>query len=123
LEVDAEDTASMILRFASGCIGEIHLDFVQRVQARNCKIVGTNGTILWDHLEGSLKILSPNSAQSQQFDVRGSSNDRYMAEMESFLRCIEGKEEPVVEVHSGRRTLEIALAAHESARTQRVITL
>lgn len=123
LEVDAEDTASIILRFASGCIGEIHMDFVQRVQARNCKIVGTNGTILWDHLEGSLKILSPNGAQPQQFDVRGSSNDRYMAEMESFLRCIDKGGQPVVDLQEAVRTLKAALAAHESARQAKMVNL
>jgi predicted dehydrogenase len=123
LEVDAEDTASMVLRFASGSVGEIHLDFVQRVQARNCKIVGAEGTILWDHLEGSIRVSSPRDTQPRQFDVRGKPDDRYVAEIESFLRCIEGVHEPVVDIHSARRTLEVALAAHESARTQRAVNL
>lgn len=38
LEIDTEDTAALLLRFTSGAIGEIHLDYTQRVYSRTCQI-------------------------------------------------------------------------------------
>jgi Predicted dehydrogenases and related proteins len=40
LEIETEDTAAILLRFASGSIGEVHLDYVQRAYNRTCHIIG-----------------------------------------------------------------------------------
>ena len=121
LEVDTEDTACMTLRFASGCIGEIHVDFVQRARARNCKIVGTEGTIIWDNLDDSVHVFKAADGQWARIDSTGDTNAKYLAEMESFLSCLNGTKSPEIDATSARRTLEIALAAHESARTQQAV--
>lgn len=123
LEVDADDTASMVLRFSSGCVGEIHLDFVQRAHVRNCKIVGTEGTIIWDSIAGSVSVYSTKDNKWKSLQVKCDSNDMYLAEMETFLLCLNGERLPVVDLPAARRTLEIALAAHRSAHTQRAVDL
>jgi predicted dehydrogenase len=123
LEVDAEDTASIILSFASGCIGEVHLDFVQRVRARNCKIVGTDGTIVWDHVEGSLKKFAANEPSWEEFELATDANAKYVAEIDDFLACAASGRPPIVDVHAGHRVLQIALGALESAATGRAIDL
>ena len=48
LAVNVEDSASLLLRFASGCHADLHLDFVQRVPSRSCKLVGEEGTAIWE---------------------------------------------------------------------------
>ena len=123
LQVDTEDTASMVLRFASGCLGEIHLDFVQRKRIRSCKIVGTEGTIRWDHLEGSVSISSSEDNDWQRLEIPCDPNEMYLAEMEAFLRCLDGTQPPAVDVDSATRVMEIALAAHRSAASQCAVTL
>ena len=40
LEIDTEDTAAIVCRFAGGVIGSIQLDYVQRVPLRNGFIIG-----------------------------------------------------------------------------------
>jgi predicted dehydrogenase len=117
LEVDVEDTASIILTFESGCVGEVHLDFVQRARARNCKIVGTEGTIIWDHITGSLMIFAAGNLSWRSFDLDPDPNAKYLAEMDDFMRCAIGEHEPVVGLHAGVRVMEIALAALESTMT------
>ena len=123
LQVDTEDTASMVLRFASGCLGEIHLDFVQRERTRNCKIVGTEGTIAWDHIEGSVSIYSIEDSDWQRLDIPCDANEMYLAEMEAFLHCLDGKQPPAADIDSATRVLEIALAAHRSSDTQSAVSL
>ena len=123
LQVDAEDTASMILRFASGCVGEIHLDFVQRARSRSCKVVGTEGTIIWDHLDSSVRAFAAEQGKWERTDVPCGPNDDYLAEMKSFLRCLDGAQQPVVDAHTARRVLEIAMAARESACTHQPVDL
>ena len=123
LEVDAEDTASMILRFASGCIGEIHLDFVQRTPSRCCKVVGTEGTIIWDKTDSSVRVFTAQDGQWERIDVCCDINDMYMAEMKSFFACLDGAQQPVVGAEDARRALEIATAARRSACTNGVVEL
>ena len=41
LEMDAEDTAAMILRFDGDVLGEVHVDCLQRGYSRTCTIIGS----------------------------------------------------------------------------------
>jgi predicted dehydrogenase len=50
LEIDVEDMAEIVLRFRNGAIGSVHLDMLQRPATRTCRIVGTDGTVVWDGL-------------------------------------------------------------------------
>ena len=123
LEVDVEDTAFIILNFQSGCVGEVHLDFVQRARARNCKIVGTEGTILWDNIDESLNQFIASRAEWTKLDLEIDPNAKYVAEVADFLSCIEEQRAPRVDLYSARRVLEIALAARHSAATGQSIEL
>lgn len=117
LEVDVEDTASINLRFKSGSIGEIHLDFVQRAFSRTCKIVGTEGTLIWGALEPSLKWFNIDSNSWQNINVESELNDKYRDEIETFLCSVNDSLETVNDATSGLRTLNVVLACQESAST------
>lgn len=116
LNVDAEDTASMIFRFESGCVGELHLDFIQRTKSRNCKIIGSEGTIFWDNNDQEVNVFTSFESSWRKFDVSSDTNQKYLKEMASFLDCIATGREPVVGVGSARRTLEVALACQKSSQ-------
>ncbi len=85
LEVDVEDCASLLMRMASGCQVEIHLDFVQRGYSRNCKIAGENGTLFWDFTTREVKMFSAEANGWQSFSYDFEPNDMYVAEIEHFL--------------------------------------
>ncbi|MBI4657243.1 MAG: Gfo/Idh/MocA family oxidoreductase [Verrucomicrobia bacterium] len=123
LEVAAEDTACMTVHFASGVVGQIHVDFVQRVKTRNCKIVGTLGTIYWDNWDASVKVFTIDSGKWERIEAPSDTNEKYFAEMNSFLGCLDGSVKPVVDAESGRRTLAVALAAQHSARTNATVAI
>ena len=125
LEIDTEDVAAMLLRFASGAIGEIHVDYVQRVATRQCRIIGEEGTLQWDASTGEVRHYSAARAgwatfrPAASFDV----NDMYVAEMEHFLACLERRECAQQDVAEGVRVLEVALAAKRSAATGQAVRL
>ena len=125
LEIDTEDTAEILLRLKSGDIVEVHLDYVQRAYGRSCQLIGEEGTILWDINDKQVRLYSAGEKQWQVFPEAPAydSNQMYLEEMKHFLRCLEGKDRPMQDIKAGKRVLEIALAAKESARTGKAISL
>jgi predicted dehydrogenase len=45
----------------------------------------------------------------------------YLAEMQHWLNCLDGTEEPQLDAFEAARVLRIALAARESAETGRIV--
>ncbi len=125
LEIETEDVAAILLRFASGAIGEVHLDYVQRVASRSCHLIGEEGTIRWDYSDGQTRWYRAATRQWQTVSNPDGweLNQMYLDEMRHFLRCLEGSERPLVDVGDAARTLEVALAAKQAAQTGRAITL
>lgn len=125
LEIDTEDTAEILLQFRSGAIAEVHLDYIQRSYGRSCQIIGEEGTILWDFNEGQVKFYSADIRKWQvllenpNYDI----NEMYIEEMKHFLQCVEGKAKSMQDINSGKRILQIALAAKESAKTGKKVSL
>ncbi len=125
LEIDTEDMAALLLRFENGALGEIHLDYVQRVYRRTCQIIGEQGTIHWDYAAGQVRWYSARSGAWRIFANPDGwqANQMYLEEMAHYLRCLDGVERPAADVAQAARVLQLALAAKESAREQRWINL
>jgi predicted dehydrogenase len=115
LEMDVEDTAAITLRLSNRVIAEVHLDCVQRGYARNCKLIGSEGTLIWEFKEGVRQLLP--DATWRVYPLTPDSNEMYVAELRHFLACVRGEEVPLVSGADGRRVLEIALAAKQSAQS------
>lgn len=114
LEIDVEDLALMTLRFESGAVGHIHLDCLQRVYSRTCKLIGTSGTLLWDFSEG-IRLYQADTRQWTHLPIVPDTNEMYVDQMKHFVDCIRGAATPAVTARDGRRVLEIALAARRAA--------
>lgn len=125
LEIDVEDTAEILLQFANGAIGNVHLDMVQRVATRTCRIIGTEGTLTWDWTTHQVRLFSAQAGgwtelhPAQELDR----NVMYIAELRHFLDCVIGQQTPAVTGEDGRRVLEIALAAKRAAAEGRTVML
>lgn len=124
LEIETEDTASILIRFKNNAIGTINLDYIQRTLSRSCRIVGEEGTITWDLMNQKVSWFLAEDKAWHDFSYAGfQRNDRFLAEMKHFLDCLQGKSEPEVNLESGSRSLKIALAAKESGKTGKVVVL
>jgi predicted dehydrogenase len=125
LDMDVEDIADINLRFASGALGSVHLDMLQRVPARTCKLIGTEGTLVWDGISNNVRLFSV-STKSWQDVFPAQPLDRnamYMDEMQHFLTCVKTGIKPLVTGEDGLQVLKIALAARESAFSQGTVRL
>lgn len=117
LEIDTEDSAAIILRFASGALGEVHLDYVQRAYTRNCWLVGDGGTLAWDYPSPEVRLFDP---KTKAWEVSSSvpswdPNDMYLDEARHLAACLTGKEESEQTIADGARVLDLAIAAKDSA--------
>lgn len=123
LEVDVEDTAEILLKFETGTIAEVHLDFIQRVRGRSCQLIGETGTIIWDQKEAGVRLYSVEDGYwrfyPEPFDY--SINEMYVREMQHFIKCVKGEERLIKDLRQAKSVLAVALAAKESARTGRVV--
>jgi predicted dehydrogenase len=134
LELDVEDTAEIGLRFVNGAIGGVHLNYFQRPPAHWLEVAGTDGTLRWDNADGALHLLKTSSrfgavsAPNPETMIETFStpagferNDMFLAEMRHFVRVVRGETDPVCTLADGRRALELALAAKQSAEEGRAI--
>lgn len=120
LAVDVEDTAALVLRFASGAMAEIHMDMVQRSGRRNLQVVFERGTLLWDMPSAELRAYSSGSGRwtAKRFAI--DVNSLYVDEARAFLRRLRRPPgDAVVTADDGLRTLAVVAAAQRSARSRR----
>ena len=56
LDVDVEDMADLLLSSSEGLQINVHLDFLRKKANRICRIIGTEGTLLWDLIADEIKL-------------------------------------------------------------------
>lgn len=121
--VDTEDVAAVTLRFASGALGEIHLDYLQRFYQRDFEFFGEQGTITW-RAEAKNILLKVKGKDdeiiplSETYDM----NDMYVEEVRHFLRCVEERRQTVTPIETGAEIVRLISAAKESAEKETIIS-
>ena len=127
LEVDVEDTASILME----CVDtgrrfpvHLHQDCVRRPRSRTCEVIGDAGTIHFDFNAGvaERRDEAGDCVEAHAFDdVRR--NDLFLDELRHFLACVRGDERPCVGIREASQSLRVALAARESMETGEVVAL
>ena len=124
LELESEDLAEISLKHDSGSYSHLHLDCLQRVYARDLKLIGRQGTILWDYAAGHVSLIRPDQEDIRLADPPHFERDSmFRAQMAHMLELVRGKARPVCSLAEGVLAARIALAAHESLQTERTVTL
>jgi predicted dehydrogenase len=121
LALDVEDTAHVTLRFASGALACIWLDYLCWPREHGLEIVGRRGRILWSDADGAAQLRRIDDQRATTFaPTQGfSRNSMFLDEMGHFLDCLDGTAQPLCTLEDGIAALEIAVAALESARAGR----
>lgn len=136
LEVDVEDTAKIGLRFTGGALGSLHLDYNRQPPVHTFDVVGTNGSIKWDLVDGATHIYR---ATSPSPDGRGTGgegnwetypipddwerNVMFMEQMKHFVAVVHGKAEPTCTLEDGICVQRLVSSVHESQRSGRIVNL
>jgi predicted dehydrogenase len=119
LGLNVEDTIECLLRYQSGAIGSLHLDYIQRPGVHRLEIIGERGTITWDNADGAARLSSANPDGSpgnwQVFAPPDGfeRNTLFMDEMRHFLAVMRGEEQPLCTLEDGEAALRLALQARQ----------
>jgi predicted dehydrogenase len=116
---DTEDLAEVTLRFESGVVAQAHLDYLQRVYRRNLQVIGDAGVISWDYPTHTVTVLAPDARPETMSLDEGATNGMYWEELRHFIRCLEGRESPLIDGREALRSLGLVEAAKVSAREGR----
>lgn len=127
LELDVEDVAEIGLRFQSGAVGGVHVNFVQRPPVHRLEIVGTAGTIRWDNADGILHLLRmpadfgvssavppPPTVERFAPPPGFDRNELFTEQMRHFISVARGETQPACTLNDGVLALKLSLAARES---------
>jgi predicted dehydrogenase len=120
LEIETEDVAEVLIQFTSGCLGTIHLDYLQQKLIRNCVITGSSGTITWNLAESSVSWLNADKEHTFTYKefVR---NDRFIAIMNAFLK--DENDQRLTSFSSGLESLKMVVAAKQSSDKKQFISM
>jgi glutamate-1-semialdehyde aminotransferase/spore coat polysaccharide biosynthesis protein SpsF (cytidylyltransferase family)/predicted dehydrogenase len=119
LEINVEDSAWIYLTFPDRRRAELHLDFVQRTYTRTCKIVGDNGTALWDFTSQEVRWFSPDDPGWKSIPYEFEVNDMYVTEISHFLKSLGNGTGPIVDLEQGRDVIRVVEAAKKSSQEGR----
>ncbi|MEN6411000.1 MAG: Gfo/Idh/MocA family oxidoreductase [Anaerolineaceae bacterium] len=119
LEMGVEDTAEIVLRFAGGCLGSLHLDYNQQPAAHTLEIIGTQGTLTWDNATGAARCYRAQTNVWEQVDLPQGfeRNHLFLDEMRHFLAVARREEQPICLLEDGVRALDMAMAALRSGQS------
>ena len=125
LELDVEDTAEIGMKLNNGVIGSVHLNYTQQPPRHQLEIVCSGGTIRWDHAGNGLQVFKAETGDWQEYPlpVGFERDDLFKAQMAHFLQVAAGEEMPRCSLEDGITALELALAAHQSAREARLVKI
>jgi predicted dehydrogenase len=115
LDIDTEDTAEILCRFAGGLIGSIHMDYVQRVPMRTGAIVGDEATLTYDLLKAECQVLRSGVPPVVHAFPEFVRNDMYVAELDRLFGAIRDDAPCSPSLREGIDVLEIALRAKRDA--------
>ena len=87
---EVEDTAEINLKFENGVIGSVHLNFNQSPPVHDLEIIGTEGTICWNGLEGTLKIFQSKTGKWKDYFLPENfeRNDLFLSEVKHFIEIL-----------------------------------
>jgi len=109
--------AATLLRFQSGAVVSVHMDYVQHPQRRTLEVYGDRRSLELDLETDILRVfdpVQPGGVSSHTFDH--DRNNRFRAEHQDILDAVRSGRAPRVTGEDGLKALEIAVRAIASSR-------
>jgi predicted dehydrogenase len=116
LEADVEAVAVGSLKFASGALGNVDLNFVEPAYRRGCLLAGDKAAAVWEW--GAQTVVVRGGDGERTIDVAGEVAATYLAEVRDFAGAIGSGRPPATPLEDGLAALELAVAIKQAAATR-----
>jgi len=125
LDIDVEDCVDALLEmhYQDRCLPAVlHMDFLQQSTIRRCVVIGEKGRITMDMcgLEVRIDKMVSQDDEVYRFDDF-KRNNMFIDELRHFLQCVEQRQQPLVTLECGVKSLEVALALKQSLLESRIV--
>ncbi len=125
LGLEVEELAEASIRFQSGILGELHVNYLQRPPAHFLEIFGSAGTISWNYISGMLKLyrVENQAWETYPLPLTFSRNDLFLTEMRHFIQIVSGNQPPGCSLEDGIEVQKIITAFYKSAKVGKKISV
>ncbi len=109
------DIANARLEFADGCVANITASRISQEKVRKLRFFQPHDYVSLDYTKQEVEVFSVTlSERSVTPEIRRrllpvANDEPLKAQIESFLRCVQDKTQPLIDGQQGRRTLALAL--------------
>lgn len=127
LEIDVEDTASILMKCRVGQQTlpiHLHQDYLQSPPSRQCEVIGDHGRVIMDLHGLTVSVYRRGYSTPEVERFSGfERNQLFLDELKHFLECVRLRSKPVVDLQDGRQSLRMALATKMSIERQEEVDL
>ncbi len=133
LDCDIDDAYQVLLQYRGGALGHVLVDVLARAPVRHCRLVGELGTLEWsitekqvrcyDSRTGKWAVHAEPSTRVEAGYSEMSAEEMYIDEMRAFAAAVNGGRPWPNPMQDDIRTLELLLAAEQSAERGNRVTL
>ena len=131
---EVDDVGAAIYRFQDKSMMALHTSWLDQAAVSTTEIYGSKGTLIQSYTDGAsnrslsensspLKVYWDETGDWETFELPVHFPRNQEAVVRPFIDCIIKDLEPPVTMQDGRRALELALAAYQSARTNQLVSI
>ncbi|MDR1595429.1 MAG: Gfo/Idh/MocA family oxidoreductase [Puniceicoccales bacterium] len=104
-----EDIANARLHFTNGCIADLNASRVSEKKLREIRIFQPQTYLSLDFTSQSGHLIEMVDGVIRRSEIPIEKEEPLRTEIASFVNCVKNHSEPKIDIHFGKRTLELAL--------------
>lgn len=119
LGLEVAECADLVLRFGGEVTAAVHLDFWAQPPVHRLEIVGTRGTLAWNHVAGTLDRWDADAEEWSRTTIPGVAgrDELFVSEVRHFLDVVAGTTAPRCDIDDGIAAVELCVAIERAAQT------
>lgn len=127
LTADVEDVAKVLMRFKSGLVGSLDIDYLKDPPKRSLEIVTTKGLISWDYFGKKVEFIPLDRSKKPLIEMEPEGferNQTFLDELREFVWLIGGRSGAISNhLSEGKKVLQTLLAIKNSLGKNQITPL
>ncbi|WP_417884115.1 Gfo/Idh/MocA family protein [Vibrio rumoiensis] len=107
LGLSVEDSADMMLSTSNKAVVHMHLDFLQREAYRQCRFVGSQGSLEWNLIGNEIYFNSSQGKQTLYSEPKWDKNEMYLAMIRDFIELIHKQPNQCISLAEAAKSVDI----------------